>query len=913
MTTGIRHELYLNSSWRDITGDVRGDTAIDRGRGAENTVANPSKCSFVLDNRAGDYVLDNPNGSWYGHLTRNVPHRCSVDATDPYLLVPAGANTASTPDSASLSLTGDLEFQIDLWLPDWYTATDVAGKWVTSGNQRSFVFWIIDSRMSFGFSPDGTASYFYATSNAELPWQYGRYSLKWTYDYDNGAGGRVYRFYYSTTPGLAGSWTQLGDDITGGTPAATYDGTAPFLLGDQDDSSRFYGRIFQAKLLSSIGGTEVANPDFTAESGGTTSFSDDAGNTWTVNGTAEIIDRDFLFHGRVPDFPVEWDATGNDSIIPTKSVDLQRTHEKNSKNKPSKSAYHRGCTSTVAPITNLVAYWPMEEGTEARDVASGLSTGHPMAINGDPNMSTNSKAFLCSDSLPELTDAASFGAPVTYYSGTGDLQVFFLLSVPADGVTTGGELLLMLTTGDVARWELNLSTGGDMSLVGKDSTGTQVYASGGITFGINGTPVRVGIHLTQNGSDTDITLSTLEPQATTGSVWSDTLSSYTINRCTWVAINPHTANAGCAIGHLTMQSAVTGIFDFADILGANFQTAGGHEIAAERIYRLALEDSIPIRFCGTTSTDSFPMGAQRVGSVSSLIRECEETDGGILSSRADESRFLYRTRHSMEAQLPRVSLSYSDSELSPPFRPVMDDQLLVNRLTLSRKDGASYTYEDTDSSADPEDGGDGLYEQEYAVSLEYDRDVQEQCRWRVHLGTTRKPRFPEVIVDLSRSAITGDATLLRNVLEADVGDKIVIIDPPSNFAPEDIELLVVGVHEVVNQFRRERTFVCVPEAPYHTPRFGEARFMSLGSTVNGAHNSTTTSLSVATSSGELWTHADGDFDIFVAGERMTVTGVSGSSSPQTFTVTRSVNGIVKSQTDGTDVELFDPRYIANRG
>jgi hypothetical protein len=73
---------------------------------------------------------------------------------------------------------------------------------------------------------------------------------------------------------------------------------------------------------------------------------------------------------------------------------------------------------------------------------------------------------------------------------------------------------------------------------------------------------------------------------------------------------------------------------------------------------------------------------------------------------------------------------------------------------------------------------------------------------------------------------------------------------------------------------------------------------------------TDTSLSVATTLGPLWT-TDTDempFDINVGGEQMTVTAISGSSSPQTFTVTRSVNGVTKEHASGSDVRLWTPKY-----
>jgi hypothetical protein len=72
-------------------------------------------------------------------------------------------------------------------------------------------------------------------------------------------------------------------------------------------------------------------------------------------------------------------------------------------------------------------------------------------------------------------------------------------------------------------------------------------------------------------------------------------------------------------------------------------------------------------------------------------------------------------------------------------------------------------------------------------------------------------------------------------------------------------------------------------------------------------------VAVATDSGSaIWTtnSADWPFDILVGGERMTVTAISGASSPQTFTVTRSVNGIMKTHSAGESVTLFAPSFAA---
>lgn len=52
------------------------------------------------------------------------------------------------------------------------------------------------------------------------------------------------------------------------------------------------------------------------------------------------------------------------------------------------------------------------------------------------------------------------------------------------------------------------------------------------------------------------------------------------------------------------------------------------------------------------------------------------------------------------------------------------------------------------------------------------------------------------------------------------------------------------------------------------------------------------------------------FDVRLAGEVMTVTDISGTTSPQVFNVTRSVNSVVKDQVVGTDIALNKPTYVA---
>lgn len=83
-----------------------------------------------------------------------------------------------------------------------------------------------------------------------------------------------------------------------------------------------------------------------------------------------------------------------------------------------------------------------------------------------------------------------------------------------------------------------------------------------------------------------------------------------------------------------------------------------------------------------------------------------------------------------------------------------------------------------------------------------------------------------------------------------------------------------------------------------------------GSTLASGVTSTGTTLSVATASGPLWSTTDEPYDIVVGGEVMTVTTVTGASSPQSATVVRSVNGIVKAHSSGAVIRLAQPARAA---
>lgn len=915
MATGLKHELYLGG-WIDVTGDARGATTINHGPQGDRSLDSTSSCVFTLDNRSGDYSPRNQSGTYYGVIGRNTPHRCSVTAAESYLLVPggsAGANdTSSTPDSAALSITGDIEVWVDVTLKSWRTSTVIIGKWTSAAGNRS---WAVnpndDGTVTWYWSDDGSTTYT-ETSTAVVPIETGRLTIKITMDVNDGSGNRVTTFY--TADSVGGSTTQLGDAVTTSGTASIYDGNAVVAVGDGTTGGRFVGQVHEAAIYDGIGGSLVADPDFTVQTAGAATFNDGQGNTWTQNGSAEISDREYLWHGEVQAWPRSRDASGTDVTVAVTSsgLDTRRLRARTLAG----SAYRRGVTSVVAPMESVVAYWPCEDATDAASIASGLD-GHPsMKIVGSPTLA-NDSIFICSEPILTLTSGSALVSGIPSYSGTGDIQVRMLVHVPSGGVTTQ-RLLKLVTDGTAAIWEINLNSSGNLQLIARDSTGTVILTDGYYAFNLNGSHFRLSLSLSQNGSDVDYVFATLGVGYSVGSAPTGTLVGYTVSSASVLTVGPDLALTDLAVGQITVQSVVSSTFSDDSLLAAYTGTVSDDEQAGIRLLRIAGEESMTLRLHGGRY-QTVHMGPQLIKPIGDLMRECAAADGGILVAERDELALAYRTRSSMTGQASaRLTLDYSAADLSG-WAPIDDDELTVNQLELSR-DGGSKVRDSIDSgplsTADPPDGA-GVSPDTATLSLEYDRYLADQLSWRLHLGTVDAPRTTDLPIELARDSFSATADR-RAALAVRIGDRIDVINPPADDGADDLEFLVVGMQHAVDHFTHRISYRCWPYEAFRVGiwhRYGVAsgvgtadRWSGEGTVIAEDLDTTETGVDITAADMCEWAHDDGDYDVRVNGEVMTVTGISGSHPSYTLTVTRSVNGVIATHSNGDAIDLDAPTY-----
>lgn len=193
---------------------------------------------------------------------------------------------ASTPDAAALDITGDIDIRMDVTLADWTPATTTAlvAKWNATSNQRSYeVVLTTAGRIRFRMTTDGTTGTLVeATSSVSPTPVNNRLSLR----IDRNSG--VVTFSTSTDPDLtAASWTTLG--TTQNAAGSIFSSSAVLKVGaDDDGTTALEGTVFSVELRNSSD-TVVADPDFSAQTPGTTSFPDSAPRTWTLAGDAAIV------------------------------------------------------------------------------------------------------------------------------------------------------------------------------------------------------------------------------------------------------------------------------------------------------------------------------------------------------------------------------------------------------------------------------------------------------------------------------------------------------------------------------------------------------------------------------------------------------------------------------------------------
>lgn len=677
---------------------------------------------------------------------------------------------------------------------------------------------------------------------------------------------------------ISGSWT----DITGYVMVRDNSGNISITRGRRDEGSSADHAVMQLLLDNRDGRFSPRNPSgaYYGLIGRNTPIRVSVPNGMGGKG--------YRFWGEVTAWPVGWDTTGTDVFVELEASGIIRRLAQAPP--PSRSVIYNGITDPQ--ITGLIGYWPCEDPVDSTKLASAITNGSAMTFTGNPVLATY-EGFGASDPLPTLTGASLTGG-IALYDTTSITQHQFryLLAVPVNGFSNL-DVLSRMQVAEVAAGasllnyfdiHFNDPPGGVGSFGGPGTLTLQALDGDEATFGsaasisldVRGRLLRVSLETSLSGTTMTCTLRVMDIETGITDSAAMTLTSTSISRVKSVGLAPDTlaGDAGvieAAVGHVTVQTTITAIDDLGRALQPNGEKAG------QRIQRLCGEEGIAFDAIGDL-TDSVALGGQSRLNALELIREAELADGGMLYENLAVLGLGYRTRTALLNQDAQLTLNYTGFNLSEIPKPVEDDRYVQNKVTVTVA-GVSQTYELTEGrlSTQLPPAGAGIYGEDVTLNLESKNDALDQAAWRVHLGTVDEPRYPQISVNLAHSSFVNNPALKQAVLGLRQGDRILVQNPPSWLPPGDIDQLILGFEEQITHFEHRVTFICAPASPYTVGVLddADARIDTDGSELAADAASSATTLSVATTSGPLWTAdpADAPFDLRIGGEVVTATVV----------------------------------------
>lgn len=911
----IQVELFAGNDWRDVSSDVywRQDINIQHGLSNETTSVQPSSCSFLLGNTSGNYDPANATGIYYGTIGMNTPVRVSILAhSDTFArTVASGWGTAADGDVWTTFGTGASSVT-----PGTGKITITAGQNVVA---HSTAVWgdidvAVTVAKSFAGAPTGGVVDAGVILRGASTTQYYECRFNWSVVGDvtvtvvDGSGGIL--IAQTVIVGLSSSTTSMR--IRGQIERTTlrlkvWDASGPEPAGWMV-SQTFNRNGVQALFL----------PGWVGVRGGS-----NAGNT---NGTVTLSYSNFVvkaprYAGNAFLQPTT-DITGKDAVVSVTAGGPLR-------------ALQQGQQQISSPLTHdiptamrfsLLAYWPMEDtvpksASAPNGSASGFSSGVPggqvMAVASNLAGTQFASDSVWAGSNPLPVNNGSYWIGYTGSKSTNNsFKVTWLIHWPPAATLIDPTVVMRVhCTGTALRWDVIYHAGGVLDVQVVDNQGN-VQSMGSAAFGVDGEVMRMSLWAQDNGvGGLSCQLTTLQQGVGIGGNFNPfTITGETVGTCYAVAVNPPgNALTNTSVGQVTVEevnpNTSLNLFNLTNQFNGFATENADNRI--ERVFGYSNYDT------GIEFGNRLPLqcGQQPQQSVFQIAQQTSDSDAGLLyDSKGDGAcvMFVSGSRHEWSpaatGSFP-VALSVTSHHLSVAPTPTYDDQLIRNDVTVSNWDGTSQEQSLTSgamSTALPPNGV-GDYPTQLQVDLQTQASLLDRAGWELNLGTNPAPRYPQIAVNLLR---TGNGSIYWQMLDVRPDSFVTL----AGWTADLLTLLARGYSEVLNSDKHQMVCNTMEGSRFAVPQLddGASRAAAGASSLNAGITSTATSFAVKSTDGTLWTTSAGDFplDVEIGGERMTVGTVTGTSSPQTFSsVTRSVNGVVKSHLAGESVQIATPLYL----
>lgn len=533
--------------------------------------------------------------------------------------------------------------------------------------------------------------------------------------------------------------------------------------------------------------------------------------------------RRYRYYGEIPEWPTTADISGNDVYTSVQASGMLRRLQQGSKLTGSSLRRDMLSKSRDNGISSRIFdYWPMEDGSNATQFASGISGRNPMFVTNSGITFASNSSYPASDALPVFTTGSVSGA-VSSYMDTSVIALRWYMSVPSGGVTGTQHAISLSGNGSINKFSVMVKSDGTMWLLGYDVTGTEVTGNIPIAFTANGHNMICGLDLVKSGSNinwnlysfTVDSLTTVNPftQIIQFQSFQGTINSQSIGVISTVSVGEDKGLNSTVIGHVSIANDTTAYTFTGPGMYAN-----NEEIPQNRIARLFQEQSI--NFTGISSPLDEPytvsMGLQLSDKLINLVQQCVDTDGGVFYEGADRLGFLHRDIGTLYNQSAKLKLDYAQNQISAQLAPRDDDLYTKNDVTAQRINGSSNRQVLSSgrlSVNDPPSGA-GTYDTTVNVSIGTDAQAADQAGWRLHMGTVDEPRYNNVSINLRHPTFQNKLDMMNAALSVDIGDVIEIDNPPAWISYDPIRLVVLGYQETMGAFEHDITFNCAPESSY---------------------------------------------------------------------------------------------------
>jgi hypothetical protein len=578
---------------------------------------------------------------------------------------------------------------------------------------------------------------------------------------------------------------------------------------------------------------------------------------------------------------------------------------------PLRSPLYRTMAGITAGDFLSVAYWSCEDGSGSTQFASSFPGQAPAQIKGSVTPASYT-GFPGSSALPVLNSSGQIVARFPAYTSTGVWQAQYAFVIPGDIVDKNLFEVTLVPEAFYARLMASWDTATNMlRITAYSQDGAQVDSNvGGTGVALTpGTPYIGAITELASGPDR-YSLITVRDTAGTLTYQTQMVGSggAVAGKPTQIRAIADSVSAGLVFGHVSLYTD-PGLVSVSAIQ-PNALAAGGFlgEKAGDRMDRLCREEGVAFTLTGSAA-DTQPMGPQLIDTLVANLRDCETADQGLMHDNGTDGAVGYVTLTHLFNQT--ATLAVVNGSLEPDLEAIRDNQYARNDITSSRpnSDGSAHVTDEAHVAKVR-----ARLKDTRQPNVQTDAQLPNDAGWAVHVGVAPGARYNAVGINLRNPY---GALLADQVAAHAIGDRLTIAKTalPPQHDIGGIDGLTVGWTEVLDVDTWKFRANLVPYWPYAVGVYGTARYDSSSTTTAEVLDTTETGVDIAVTAGSAsWPTTAANpsqfpFDINIGGERMSVTAITSTgASTYTMTVTRSVNGVVKSHASGVPVHIWQPAF-----